>query len=138
MCGGYVESTLPMTSDRREARANDHHSIEMNVINIAACIPILRPLVLVLLGRPSGPQYRTGAGSRKSFSQRLRPSGSNLLRNLSSDQGGGLNRNKAFDSTSELRSMAADKDKTIPLSSTGKSGSRAEITRAMLTKTSRG
>ncbi|KAL8958950.1 MAG: hypothetical protein Q9183_005732 [Haloplaca sp. 2 TL-2023] len=86
--------------------------IEMNVIIIAACIPTLRPLVLVLLGRPSGSQYRTGAGSRKSYSQHLRPNGSNPLRNIPSDQSGGLSRNKAFDSTTELHSMAADRNQT--------------------------
>ncbi|KAL8871799.1 MAG: hypothetical protein Q9174_002447 [Haloplaca sp. 1 TL-2023] len=110
MWGGYVGSILPMTSKRRKAGANNAHSIEMNVIIIAACIPTLRPLVLVLLGRPSASQYRTGA-SRRSYSQHLRPNGSNILRNPASDQSGGLNRNKAFDSTTELHSMAANKNK---------------------------
>ncbi|KAL8916296.1 MAG: hypothetical protein Q9172_006367 [Xanthocarpia lactea] len=81
--------------------------IEMNVIIIAACIPTLRPLVLVLLGRPSGLQYRTGSSSRKSYSQHLRSNGSNRLRNPASRISGN-NANKAFDSTTELRSMNID------------------------------
>ncbi|KAL8856794.1 MAG: hypothetical protein Q9178_006631 [Gyalolechia marmorata] len=85
--------------------------IEMNVIIIAACIPTLRPLVLVLLGRPSGSQYRTGSSSRKSYSQHLRSNGSNRLRNPASRISGsnnGTNANKAFDSTTELHSMNID------------------------------
>ncbi|KAL9630017.1 MAG: hypothetical protein Q9204_004946 [Flavoplaca sp. TL-2023a] len=85
--------------------------IEMNVIIIAACIPTLRPLILVLLGRPSGSQYRNGASSRKSYSQHLRPNGSSRLRNPASDQSGN-NHNKAFDSTTELHSMKSDKKRT--------------------------
>ncbi|KAL8881778.1 MAG: hypothetical protein Q9198_001089 [Flavoplaca austrocitrina] len=85
--------------------------IEMNVIIIAACIPTLRPLVLVLLGRPSGSQYRNGASSRKSYSQHFRPNGSSRLRNPASDRSGN-NHNKAFDSTTELHSMSSDKRRT--------------------------
>ncbi|KAL9032461.1 MAG: hypothetical protein Q9180_006486, partial [Flavoplaca navasiana] len=85
--------------------------IEMNVIIIAACIPTLRPLFLVLLGRPSGSQYRNGASSRKSYSQHLRPNGSNRLRNPASDLSDN-NHNKAFDSTTELHSMNSDKRRT--------------------------
>ncbi|KAL8910428.1 MAG: hypothetical protein Q9171_004266 [Xanthocarpia ochracea] len=81
--------------------------IEMNVIIIAACIPTLRPLVLVLLGRPSGSQYRTGSSSRKSYSQHLRSNGSNRLRNPAS-RINGINSNKAFDSATELHSMNTD------------------------------
>ena len=82
----------------------------MNVIIIAACIPTLRPLVLVLLGRPSASQYRTGSSSRKSYSQHLRSNGSNRLRNPASGISGnnGSNAYKAFDSTTELRSMNTD------------------------------
>lgn len=81
----------------------------MNVIIIAACIPTLRPLVLVLLGRPSGSQYRAGASSRRSYSQHLRPSG---LRNPASHTSGINNGNKAFDSTTELHKMTGDRNQT--------------------------
>ncbi|KAL8659357.1 MAG: hypothetical protein Q9226_000477 [Calogaya cf. arnoldii] len=84
--------------------------IEMNVIIIAACIPTLRPLVLVLLGRPSGSQYLNGASSRKSYSQHLRPNGSNLPRNPASGNSG-TSPNKAFDSTTELHTLNGDKSR---------------------------
>ncbi|KAL8671648.1 MAG: hypothetical protein Q9168_003854 [Polycauliona sp. 1 TL-2023] len=84
--------------------------IELNVIIIAACIPTLRPLVLVLLGRPGGSQYRNGASSRRSYPQHLRPNGSNLLRNPNS-QNSGMTPNKAFDSTTELHTITGDRSK---------------------------
>ncbi|KAL8852448.1 MAG: hypothetical protein Q9221_002678 [Calogaya cf. arnoldii] len=85
--------------------------IEMNVIIIAACIPTLRPLILVLLGRPSGSQYRNGASSRKSYSQHLGPNGSTLPRNPASGNSA-TNSNRAFDSTTELRALNGDKSGT--------------------------
>ncbi|KAL8995730.1 MAG: hypothetical protein Q9169_004588 [Polycauliona sp. 2 TL-2023] len=84
--------------------------IEMNVIIIAACIPTLRPLVLVLLGRPSGSQYVKNGSSRRSYSQHLRPNGSNILRNPNSHHSG-TNANKAYDSTTELHTMDGERSK---------------------------
>ncbi|KAI4222596.1 MAG: hypothetical protein LQ349_007600 [Xanthoria aureola] len=84
--------------------------IEMNVIIVAACIPTLRPLVLVLLGRPSGSQYRNGASSRRSYSQHLGPNRFSARHNPPSHTSG-IHANKAFDSTTELHSIASDKNK---------------------------
>ncbi|KAI4096190.1 MAG: hypothetical protein LQ339_007037 [Xanthoria mediterranea] len=84
--------------------------IEINVIIVAACIPTLRPLVLVLLGRPSGSQYRNGASSRRSYSQHLGPNRFSARHNPPSHTSG-IHANKAFDSTTELHSIASDKNK---------------------------
>ncbi|KAL8750210.1 MAG: hypothetical protein Q9184_006503, partial [Pyrenodesmia sp. 2 TL-2023] len=83
--------------------------IEMNVIIIAASIPTLRPLFLVLLGRPAGSQYRTGASSRRSHSQYLRANGSNLPRNPAS-RTSVVAANKAFDSTTELQPVTGHRN----------------------------
>ncbi|KAL8895851.1 MAG: hypothetical protein Q9207_007983 [Kuettlingeria erythrocarpa] len=82
--------------------------IEMNVIIIAASIPTLRPLFLVLLGRPAGSQYRSGASSRRRYSQYLRTSGSNQPGNPASHISGVV-ANKAFDSTTELHTITSDR-----------------------------
>lgn len=82
----------------------------MNVIIIAASIPTLRPLFLVLLGRPAGSQYRTGASSRRSHSQYLRTNESNPPRNPASHTSV-IAPNKAFDSTTELQPMTGDRNR---------------------------
>ncbi len=49
------------------------HRIEMNVIIIAACIPTLRPLCLVIFKRPDGDAYRLSATKYKHSSYQKTP-----------------------------------------------------------------
>ena len=51
---------------RRSAKLTPFYSIEMNVIIIAACIPTLRPLCLVLFRRPGASHYRSSRRHRGS------------------------------------------------------------------------
>lgn len=107
-----IHFTLATISDDQSLTGTG--SIEMNVIIVAACIPTLRPLVLVLLGRPSGSQYRNGASSRRSYSQHLGPNRFSARHNPPSHTSG-IHANKAFDSTTELHSIASDKNKPNPI-----------------------
>lgn len=77
ICGAIKTSKLPSESARSDFTWNTvplfiWNSVEVNVVIMAACVPAMRPLYLILFRRPGAEHY--GGSSRQKRSYQMHPS----------------------------------------------------------------